>query len=366
MIKQGAILESLQDEIVSGKLKPGGRMPTRDELEKHFGVSRVTLQRAFDRLMRDGFIVSKGNRGTFVSETPPHLSSYALVFPFTPDDPSWSRFWTALSDEAVTLARTSRIKISCYYEVNGSTDCEDYQRLLHEVRARRLAGMIFSSMSESLLNTPLMEESGTPRVAIMLPRPGCQMPAVYPDLCSFMDLALDSLLARGRRRVALVGNINNVLWTQMVEYLVEGMKARGMEFRPYWAQLVDCSSALRTVHLLMHNEQKTRPDGLIIADDNLVEHSTAGLLAAGVRVPEDAEVVAHCNFPWPAPSVVPVQRLGFDARQVMAACVESIDMQRRGETPPAFVSIRALFENEVGVPAGGRDEIGVRPGRLKV
>lgn len=348
LIKQGAIIEALREQIVSGELKPGGRMPTRDELEKHFGVSRMTLQRALDRLTRDGFIASRGSLGTFVAENPPHLSSYALVFHCTPDDPGWSRFWTALSNEAVTLERARPIKITCYYAVNGSTDCEDYQRLLHDVRARRLAGVIFSSMPAGLMNTPLMEGMTIPRVAIMWPTKICRMPAVYPDLRSFVDRALDSLAARGRRRVAVVG-IGDIWWGEMGDYFVAGTKARGMEFRPYWAQMVDPSNAKRAVHLLMHNEQKTRPDGLIIADDNLVEHATAGLLAAGARVPEDVEVVAHCNFPWPVPSVVPVQRLGFDARQIMAACLRTIDAQRRGESPPAFVSVGAQFEQETRV-----------------
>jgi DNA-binding LacI/PurR family transcriptional regulator len=349
LVKQEAILDSLRQQIVSGKLGPGGRMPTRDELGRHFGVTRVTLQRAMDQLTRDGFIYSRGKLGTFVSENPPHLSSYALVFYSTPEDPGWPRFWTALANEAMALARVGPIKFSTYYGVTGSTDNEDYQRLLHDIHAHRLAGLIFSALPDSLAHTPIVAGSTTPRVAIMWPKPGCHVPAVYPDLSSFVDRALDALAARGRRRVAVVSN--SPWWDQMEEAFLQGVKTRGMEFRPYWAQMVDVPNALRAVHLLMHDEQKTRPDGLIIADDNLVEHAVAGLLAAGVRVPADVEVVAHCNFPWPVPNVVPVLRLGFDARKVMAASLESLAAQRCGQSPPEFVRVKAQFEEETIQPA---------------
>ena len=71
-------------------------------------------------------------------------------------------------------------------------------------------------------------------------------------------------------------------------------------------------------------------DALIVMDDNLVEHASAGILAAGVRVPEQLDVVAHCNFPWPAPSVLPVARLGYRAAEVLDRCVDWINARREG------------------------------------
>jgi DNA-binding LacI/PurR family transcriptional regulator len=122
-----------------------------------------------------------------------------------------------------------------------------------------------------------------------------------------------------------------------------------MTLHPYWIQtvaLAEPESARNCVHLLMHPGQTERPDALLITDDNLVEHATAGLVAAGVSVPGDLDVVAHCNFPWPAPSVLPVQRLGFDAREILAACLASIDELRQGQ-PASRRVFAARFENEI-------------------
>jgi DNA-binding LacI/PurR family transcriptional regulator len=97
----------------------------------------------------------------------------------------------------------------------------------------------------------------------------------------------------------------------------------------------------------MFGGQSERPDALLILDDNLVEHATAGLIAAGVRVPEDLDVVAHCNFPWPTPSVLPLTRIGFNNTEVVRHCVDLIDAMCAGQTVPAITEIAAVREDEV-------------------
>ena len=68
---------------------------------------------------------------------------------------------------------------------------------------------------------------------------------------------------------------------------------------------------------------------------------------AGARVPQNVEVVTHWNFSGALPSALPVTRLGFDCRQIMRRCIEVIDMQRRGETPPEATRLSAVFEEEM-------------------
>ena len=66
-----------------------------------------------------------------------------------------------------------------------------------------------------------------------------------------------------------------------------------------------------------------------------------------MRVPDDCEVVAHCNFPWPTPSVLPVRRLGYDARRLLEEGIAAIDRQRAGGATDEMVTVPAQFEDEV-------------------
>jgi DNA-binding LacI/PurR family transcriptional regulator len=97
-------------------------------------------------------------------------------------------------------------------------------------------------------------------------------------------------------------------------------------------------------HLLMSHPDY-RPDGLFIADDNLVESVAAGLVTAGVRVPAELKVLAHCNFPAAAGSVLPFVRLGYDAHAVLSAAIEMIARARAGAAP-GIAEIPVIFENE--------------------
>src|SRR5579863_1784205 len=50
------VYDSLRDRIQSGQLAPGAVLPTEKALEKHYGVSRITVRRALDDLERQGLI----------------------------------------------------------------------------------------------------------------------------------------------------------------------------------------------------------------------------------------------------------------------------------------------------------------------
>ncbi len=156
---------------------------------------------------------------------------------------------------------------------------------------------------------------------------------------------------RGRTRLALLAVPGHL--GRFHAQLRAGLEARGMSSEAHWLQL--CSpgapeGARYITHLLMHEQQRQRPDALIISDDNLVEHATVGLIAAGVRVPDDCDIVAYCNFPWPTPSMLPVRRLGYDARQLLTSAMDKIDRQRAGAPPAPRLDLPAHFEEPSAAP----------------
>jgi GntR family histidine utilization transcriptional repressor len=65
------IRNALVSRIRSGALQPGDRVESENELGAHYGVSRLTVQRAIRELVSEGMLRRVQGSGTFVSTTAP-------------------------------------------------------------------------------------------------------------------------------------------------------------------------------------------------------------------------------------------------------------------------------------------------------
>lgn len=343
--KQSRISEHLRKEIIEGKLPPGGRLPTQVQLVEKFRVSGVTIQRAIDRLSREGFIHTRGRNGTFVTSHPPHLYSYGVVFR-DQAHAGRSRYHEMLEAQALRMQRAGDRTVTIFRGITGHEDNEESRQLLALVRSHQLAGLLLID-GDTFDNTPLLDEPGICRAAIMSRQvASLNCPIIFPDMTGMVDLALDTLVARGRKRIACLTTVP--VFQLVGEYLQQALEARNLIAYPRWMQIVphDIPEAVRNTVLLLMSSGQERPDGLFIVDDNLAEGASTGLVAAGVTVPTDVEVVAHCNFPWSSPSVLPMQRVGFDTRQILETAVNVIDIQRQGLRTPTVTRIGAVLEEQ--------------------
>jgi DNA-binding LacI/PurR family transcriptional regulator len=343
------VVNSLRRQIVSGKLAPGTRMPTHKELARRFDALSPTICAAMRVLGEDGFIETRPRMGTFVVAHPPHLSQFAFAYPFNPDQMP-SQFFRAIHDEADRWQNPERRVLSFYDVGTHWEEGADYDRLLRMAQSHRLAGLIFAASPFALhyAKSPLVTMPGLPRVVISAGPDPDGAPAIYPDLDAFLPKAFQHLASRGCKRVAVVRLPGYDNFSRELARIPALAGEHGLTLRPHWLQAAIPSAGpwIRQLgHLLMQGGPGDRPDALVIADDNLVPELTAGLAESGVR---DLEVVAHTNFPHPTPSAVPVTRLGYDVAKLVTICMERIDQQRRGETPPALTLLPAVWEGEVG------------------
>jgi DNA-binding LacI/PurR family transcriptional regulator len=344
---------TLREKIVQGRWTPGTQLPPRVKLASDLGTCQATLQEAVSLLVAEGFVeVGARKTGTRVAAAPPHLTRYRLIFPFGQDD--WGQFWHAL-EEAAQARTTPTREFPCFYGLAGHRDIADFEAVVNEVRTKSVAGLIFASSANELVGTPLLDAPGVPRVALAGKwyLPG--VPKVALDLDGFMEQAVDSLLTQGRRRIAL---LCASVAGEFPEIFRRALAARGLSTRKSWIQFAsqrNPQAARQVMELMFDAGQAERPDGLIVADDNLLTAATEGLVAAGVRVPAcgepcragELQVVSATNFPHLLPSAVPVTRIGFDIPAVLDLLVQRLEEVRRGETPPENTSVPAIHESKV-------------------
>jgi len=68
---QNQIQQMVAEGILSGRFRPGEKMPSTRKLAKYLGISRLTVTLAYTELIADDYLTSVGRSGYFVSETAP-------------------------------------------------------------------------------------------------------------------------------------------------------------------------------------------------------------------------------------------------------------------------------------------------------
>ncbi len=334
------LTDRLRAKIVRGHWEPGKRLPGRPALAREMGTCLGTLQDAVACLVKEGFLeVGSRKKGTRVAGHPPHLSRYRLVFPF--GQKTWGQFWHAL--EAAARQRSGpRQEFLPFYGLSGHRDIADYRRIVNEVRTRQVAGLIFASSAEQLVGTPLLEQPGLPRVAIASKGQLPGIPKVHVDLGSLLRKAVAHLAEQGRRRIALLCASDG---TSVVSLFRQAMSARRLEVRDLWIQFASRENPLGAKHvtaLLLQKARDERPDGLIVADDNLLTAASEGIVLSCVAVPKDLTVVAATNFPNIVPSAVAVTRIGFDIPALLDLLVLRLEQIHRGQKVPEVTTLPAV------------------------
>lgn len=324
--KLNDVVSRLRAAIISGEHPPGSRLQTYDELEPLLEVSRATLRHAISVLKREGFIESVERSRMMVSKTPPHLTRYGLIFREAGLE---NRFHQTLAHVAQEMSLKGQVEIPIFHGIHPGSEHPDRKRLIQQINSHRLAGLILRSQPEFLKGTGAMEDISLPKVG---PRPQSEggIHHIILDNQSLTDLAIEQFAARGRKKIAAIAYgrapVEEQFWRSCAAY--------GVQCRPEWYVTVGLDypqTARNIVRLIFGLPKADRPEGLLILDDNFMEEACAGLISMGVRVPEEVEVVSHCTWPRPVPSMLPIRYVGFDAQEVIDASIRIINQARSKE-----------------------------------
>ena len=75
------VIERIKQDIVSGKLKPGEKMPSSREYSNELGINFNTVARVYKELEMEEIVFTKRGLGTFITESEKHIKNlrYAMA-----------------------------------------------------------------------------------------------------------------------------------------------------------------------------------------------------------------------------------------------------------------------------------------------
>ncbi|CQR25429.1 transcriptional regulator [Streptococcus varani] len=117
--KYQLVQNELKQQIISGKFENGDKFYTEAELTKLYKVSSITVIRAMNELVKDGYLVRQQGKGTFVSRSRKgKLVNFSDIEIFSMDHDQVTVLSCEKGNDQIILDKLELDKNSFYYKIN--------------------------------------------------------------------------------------------------------------------------------------------------------------------------------------------------------------------------------------------------------
>ena len=312
--KYEQVKRSLIAEIEAGQWSPGVAIPSEAQLLQRFAVSRPTLVRSLQDLVREGYLFRRQGKGTFVAERSGRETngqSHRSVPVFTARHHgssvgSPSELLIGLLRGIQSVLGPAHFDLALRYPTMGSVDEET--ALYLDKSEPGIALMIEPSFLPELRDDLLRR--GWMVWSVNEPWP--EGNSVYIDQERSAYLATRYLIERRNcRRIALLNGPHEDYW---------GFVAKGRGYREALAEsniefdrrlvrnarhVIDTEAGRSMMRSLL--QEGVEMDGVVGASDSKAIGAVAAAKEAGISVPDQLSVIgiddifaAHCNPPLPS------------------------------------------------------------------
>ncbi|MDX2065617.1 MAG: GntR family transcriptional regulator [Fimbriimonadaceae bacterium] len=283
------IAQDLRRRIQQGGISVGSLLPTERELYSEFGVSRTTIRRALQELVRTGHAISQPNRGHIAHEPPSQNESRLVAF----------------IDHASAIHQTLFFTLSRalaergYHLVHVDSELVGTEGALEAAAAESMFGAIVWSKTSSPDPVRLQRLSGNLHVVSLLHKlKGLPTPHVQPKIYEGARLAVRHLVAHGRRKLAVTGMLDgSPVHHEGLAGFLHGCHEFGLEVSPadFLFVRTSTSEAIETRHLARRLRDADRPDAILMLQDMWVDAIADTIESCGLSVPQDLAVMGMGN-----------------------------------------------------------------------
>ena len=299
--KYRSLIETLKNNILSGRYGIEKPFPSVRALIKRFGMSNTTVLHALDELVHQGLISRKQGRGTFVTNNATSRK-IGLIVPGV----ACTDFFQPIVSEINQLARQEDYTL-LFAEVFSM----DREERIHQVRElaaefikKRVAGVIYEPLAEpggKEANEHILRVFSRARIPVVLI--DCDI-VPFPQRSDYDVVAVNDveagakianhLLSVGAKKIHfLVGKLCpttflNRLYGAEAELIRAGRFKKGAVL---YAEADDLAALKR------HVRKYGRPDAFVCSNDAIAAEFRQTLEKAGLSVPKDVMLTGFADMP---------------------------------------------------------------------
>lgn len=325
--KRLRIVDWVRNEIAEGRCRAADPLPDRAWFERKFRATRVTVQRAFDQLAREGFVVAIRRRGTFPAERPPFRGRYLLALSGTEDAPADDMISKALLEAAKEVAAKRGVRFETAYVLDEGPDSERYENLLADLRRQRWSGVFLRALSSNRGLRTIGNVDHVPVAGLFSADPRARGSLVRP-LSSETEQGIHDACRRlfakcvraGCRSVFVLSTAIGSDEEASIRALAGQM---GLRIGPdgYQTAWIDSGHLLqvrRLLRLVFRAAGESLPDAIVLLDDNFVPVLEEVLRERfGTKPPRKIFLAACGNRPVLPETEFPVEFCGLDMARTL-------------------------------------------------
>ncbi|MCG3150356.1 MAG: hypothetical protein PCFJNLEI_03839 [Verrucomicrobiae bacterium] len=354
------IEQQLRQQILSGKLAPGDRLPPTPVLARQLHVSCTALQKAMSRLSAAGLIARRPRQGTFVSNSTDRAVIGVLFGPNLTEESA--HFYRAVLN--ALRQQVDKYNWSCraYDGLTGSrglplpAEAEVIRHLTADLRNHAFKGLIEFA--------PGVRGLGEWERTVEMPRVVYESPPAHTDivldLAQFTADSVAHLALRGSREILylraswhlssrsadLDGLFDaatklNLPQPQVESFLVTE-QGGNMEREVF--------TKVQQLFQRWREGTSPRPDAMIVSSDIVMRPVALALAHAGIKVPQELPVLTLANDGVDLHYGVPVTRYEFSVTDIAKNLLDLLWKRMADEPLPDLpIVIRGHIKE-----AGGR------------
>lgn len=349
MNKTGTLVDFLVERIDSGRYPAGQAVPSERQLVEEFGLSRTTVRRAIDDLVRRGRLDRQPGRGTFVagagtgSVVPPspHRHSVAVIIP-TFANPYYGEMIDGIEKEA----RLSDLRL-VVGQSDYSADSESLQ-LLQSTADPAVCGALVvpGAVDRPSKGVQQFLRSGKPMVYIGRWPDAVACDGVCIDYRVAARQAVAHLADLGHDRIAYVEGLPRLPGFSPYDGYSDVMRDRRLRIDPRLVRLSDEPSEAagrRAIEDLVR--EQVAFTAVFARNDVTAMGVLQGLRIMGLRVPTDVSVISIANSLWSRSLDPPLTSVDSHPSSVGQIAMRLLNdrLQGRYAGPP----VRAMLEPDL-------------------
>jgi len=361
--KYRQVQDTLRDEILSGRYRPGEKLPSEINLVKRFGTSRITIGRAIRELRDHELIERRAGSGTYVRAIKSSGLVFGLLIPNLGDTEIFEPICGGMAD-----ASKGEQHVLLWGNASGAAPSEEQAlQLCQQYIDRRVSGVFFAPLEftreDESVNRRIIDALEKARIPVVL-LDRCFLP--YPqrsrhDLVAIDNrragyLITDHLLKLGCRRIAFIASAHSAptVGARIAGYQ-EALSFYNVPTESRLVQIFDANDR----QVLAKWLAREHPQALVCANDRLAANLMHSLLALGLSIPKDIRVVGIDDVGYASLLPVPLTTIHQPCRAIGMAAMDTMisRLTRPGmPTRDVLLEVRLVVRESCGATLPNESE----------